>query len=70
MPEPEQPAGRDARPEDGARELSVPPARSAPDEDPVLRLLGTIRCGVSDVAERHDCYIGQQLLAELRGDVE
>jgi len=35
--------------------------------DPLMALFGTIKTDVTDVAERHDAYIGQALLDELRG---
>jgi hypothetical protein len=36
--------------------------------DPLLALAGTLECDVTDVGERHDHYIGQALLAEMRGN--
>ena len=36
--------------------------------DPLLALAGTLECEVADIGERHDDYIGDVLLAELRGD--
>ncbi len=36
-------------------------------EDPLEALIGTIECEVSGVAERHDYYVGQALVKELRG---
>ena len=36
--------------------------------DPLLRLAGTLKCEVTDIGERHDDYIGDTLIAELRGD--
>ena len=38
------------------------------EEDPLLRWAGTIDSEISDVAERHDYYIGQALYRELRGN--
>jgi hypothetical protein len=35
--------------------------------DPLLQLAGTLECDVTDVSERHDYYIGQALLEEMRG---
>jgi len=32
-----------------------------PPEDPLLKLLGTVESDVSDVAEKHDEYLGQAL---------
>ncbi len=37
-------------------------------EDPLLALVGSISCDVTDVAERHDYYIGQALMKEMRGE--
>ena len=37
-------------------------------EDPLLRWAGAIDSEISDVAERHDYYIGQALYRELRGN--
>ena len=34
--------------------------------DPLLALAGTLECEVTDISERHDDYIGDTLLAELR----
>jgi hypothetical protein len=36
--------------------------------DPLIALLGTLECDVTDIGERHDEYIADALLAELRGD--
>ncbi len=41
-----------------------PPADPA--DDPLLALLGSITCDVTDVSERHDEYIGQGLYDEIR----
>ncbi|MDQ3814805.1 MAG: hypothetical protein M3347_12755 [Armatimonadota bacterium] len=38
--------------------------------DPLMQLAGTLQPAVSDLAERHDEYIGQHLMAELRDDEE
>lgn len=35
--------------------------------DPLIALLGTLECDVTDIGERHDEYIADALLAELRG---
>jgi len=35
--------------------------------DPLLRLAGSIRSDLPDVAERHDHYLGEALLKEMRG---
>jgi hypothetical protein len=37
-------------------------------QDPLLRWSGFIQCGPADVAERHDHYLGQAILEELRGN--
>ncbi len=39
-----------------------------PSSDPLIALFGTIESPVTDVAERHDYYIGQAVLKELRGE--
>lgn len=36
--------------------------------DPLIALLGTLECDATDLSERHDEYIADALLAELRGD--
>jgi hypothetical protein len=36
------------------------------EEDPLLALAGTIEGDITDVADRHDYYIGEQLFRELR----
>ena len=36
--------------------------------DPLIALLGTLECDVTDIGERHDEYIADALLAEFRGD--
>ena len=36
--------------------------------DPLIALLGTLECDVTDIGERHDEYIADALLAELRRD--
>ena len=33
-----------------------------------LSLLGTLECDVTDIGKRHDEYIGDALIAELRGN--
>ena len=38
--------------------------------DPLIALLGTLECDVTDIGERHDDYIGDALLAELWGDAD
>jgi len=36
--------------------------------DPLESLIGTLEVDVHDLAERHDYYLGEALLAELRPD--
>ena len=36
--------------------------------DPLIALLGTLECDVTNIGERHDDYIAAALLAELRED--
>ena len=38
------------------------------DTNHFLSLLGTLECDVTDIGERHDDYIGDALIAELRGN--
>ena len=38
-----------------------------PEDDPLLKLMGSIDSGPGDAAERHDYYIGQALAKEMRG---
>ena len=38
------------------------------DSDPLLALAGTLECDVTDISERHDEYIVDTLIAELRGN--
>jgi hypothetical protein len=54
-------------PETLAQEL-VSTAVQKLEEDPLLRWAGAIDSEISDVAERHDYYIGQALYRELRGN--
>jgi hypothetical protein len=35
--------------------------------DPLLQLAGVFEAQVTDLSERHDSYIGQELAEELRG---
>ena len=44
--------------------------KSRKNADPLLALLGTLKFDVSDVSQRHDDYIADLLLAELRGNVD
>ena len=50
------------------RQTQVDHARETQCTDPLLRLAGTLECEVTDIGERHDDYIGDALLTELRGD--
>ena len=54
------------RPRIWVKEGSLPP--EIRDSDPLLALIGTLECDVPDIGERHDEYIGDALIAELRGD--
>jgi hypothetical protein len=36
--------------------------------DPIEKFIGAFDSGVTDLGTRHDDYIGQSLLRELRGD--
>lgn len=36
-------------------------------QDPLIQLAGTIESDVTDVSERHDEYLGQAILDEMRG---
>ena len=42
----------------------------ADDPDPLIALAGTLQSDVTDIAERHDDYIADALLAELWGDAD
>lgn len=48
------------------KEGSLPP--EIRDADPLLALAGTLECDVTDISERHDEYIVDTLLMELRGN--
>ena len=50
------------------RETNADESREAQVTDPLLKLAGTLECEVADIGERHDDYIGDVLLTELRGD--
>jgi hypothetical protein len=39
---------------------------SSSTDDPLLQLMGTIVSDVTDVAERHDYYLGEQVMKDLR----
>ena len=54
------------RPRMWVKEGSLPP--EIRDSDPLLALIGTLECDVPDIGERHDEYIGDALIAELRGN--
>lgn len=36
-------------------------------DDPLLQLAGSFASAVTDVSDRHDAYIGQSLMEEVRG---
>lgn len=36
-------------------------------DDPLLQLAGSFASPLTDVSDRHDAYLGQSLLEELRG---
>ena len=49
----------------------IPPERRKPVKpgtSPLLALAGTLECDVTDISERHDEYIVDTLVAELRGN--
>ena len=50
------------------RETNAEESREVQVTDPLLKLAGTLECEVTDIGERHDDYIGDALLTELRGD--
>ncbi len=50
------------------RETSTNQSQETQGADLLLALAGTLECEVTDIGERHDDYIGDALLAELRGD--
>lgn len=41
-------------------------AQRQPERDPLLALAGTLTSDVTNISERHDEYIGQALLEEMR----
>ena len=50
------------------RETNADESREVQVTDPLLKLAGTLECEVTDIGERHDDYIGDALLTELRED--
>ena len=54
------------RPRMRVKKGSLPP--EIRDSDPLLALIGTLECDIPDIGERHDEYIGDALIAELRGN--
>ena len=50
------------------RETNTDEYREMQGIDPLLALAGTLKGSTTDMGERHDDYIGDALLAELRGD--
>lgn len=53
-------------PEMRVKESSLPP--EVRDTSPLLALAGTLECDVTDISERHDEYIVDTLIMELRGN--
>ena len=53
-------------PEMRVKESSLP--AEIRDAAPLLALAGTLECDVTDISERHDEYIVDTLIAELRGN--
>lgn len=52
-----------------ARWLARGPGEAAPaDVDPLATLVGTLTCTVTDVAKRHDHYLGQAVAGEIHRD--
>ena len=49
------------------REVPQDPELAKHATTPLLALAGTLECDVPDIGKRHDEYIGDALLAELRG---
>ena len=50
------------------RETKVEEHKGKNSEDPLLALLGTLKCDEENISDRHDEIIGDALLAELRGN--
>ena len=50
------------------REVPQDPELAKHATTPLLALAGTLECDVPDIGKRHDEYIGDALIAELRGD--
>lgn len=48
------------------RETSTNQSQKTEGTDPLLALAGTLECEATDIGERHDHYVGDTLLAELR----
>lgn len=55
------------KPEEVAAEMLTTTIQQAV-EDPLLQLSGVFSGNLTDVGERHDEYLGQNLMRELRGD--
>ena len=49
------------------RETETDQSQEAETANPLLTMAGTLECEVTDIGERHDDYIGDALLEELRG---
>lgn len=50
------------------RETETDQSQEAETANPLLTMAGTLECDVPDIGERHDDYIGDALLEELRGN--
>ncbi len=50
------------------RSIKVEEHKSENSKDPLLALLGTLKCDEENISDRHDEIIGDALLAELRGN--
>jgi hypothetical protein len=72
--EPEQPTDSlnavtvDLHGQNGAAPASPSAPRPAPEDDPLLRWLGFLDSGITDVVQRHDHYLGQAQADEMRRD--
>ena len=48
--------------------ISVALPRDNDNDDPLMALFGTVESELTDIADRHDDYLGQALLEELRAE--
>ena len=62
LPETETPPAVEMREKEGSLPAEIR------DAYPLLALAGTLECDVTDISERHDEYIVDTLIAELRGN--